>query len=363
MKITNKIITYNDIVKSGYHIEDDYYGIAAYLTQTRINTFLHNPNLEDYEKCVQYLSLVDGVVVGRVMCFDTKLKIGDQIVSALSGSALEVYKDFRHLAVGVDLMMYPMLSKDNQFVIFSGISEMALPLYKKLKYIVFEFERMMLLKNAKCIVESKGVKGLTLVLLSGMINVLIRLFNMYTKWKSSSLLNNFEIRCETLVPDWVNDMILNDGHKYMEVHDRAWLQWNLDYNFKGHKFDKQSFYSIHRNGKVVGFFMTKERFKEEAGGMLKNVLIGSIVEWGTLDNDVLSEADINRIATTTFTNSVDIVEFATTDPKVVKKMRQSGYLSHGFAHIVFKDKTKELKDISDINLWRLRYGCADVILT
>ena len=109
--------------------------------------------------------------------------------------------------------------------------------------------------------------------------------------------------------------------------------------------------------------MTKERFRELAGGILKNVLIGSIVEWGTALPDILTEEKLNKMAISTFSSCVDIIEFATTDLIVVKTMKKWGFISHGFAHIVFKDKTKKLKDTSDINLWRIRYGYADVILT
>ena len=35
----------------------------------------------------------------------------------------------------------------------------------------------------------------------------------------------------------------------------------------------------------------------------------------------------------------------------------------GCANITFKDKKKQYKDASDINLWRIRYGYADVLLT
>ena len=77
----------------------------------------------------------------------------------------------------------------------------------------------------------------------------------------------------------IGGMVLNDGHKYMEVHDHKWLQWCLDNSFKGGKQDIQSFYVIKKEDEHMGFVMTKERFRVETQGM-KNVKIGSIVEWG-----------------------------------------------------------------------------------
>lgn len=47
--------------------------------------------------------------------------------------------------------------------------------------------------------------------------------------------------------------MLNDGHKYMEAHDHRWLQWNLDFNFRGLPQDIQSFYIIKELGNPIGF--------------------------------------------------------------------------------------------------------------
>ena len=69
------------------------------------------------------------------------------------------------------------------------------------------------------------------------------------------------------------------------------------------------------------------------------------------------------MAQTTFSREVDIVEAATANPATVEKMKVCGFISHGYAHIAFKDKKKKYKDASDINLWRVRYGYADVLLT
>ena len=149
----------------------------------------------------------------------------------------------------------------------------------------------------------------------------------------------------------------------MEAHDHKWLQWNLDCNFRGLPRDIQSFYIIKKGNEPIGFFMTKERFREKAGGALKNVHIGSIVEWGSKDEKKLGESEIYKMALTTFSADVDIIEAATADNDTVKKMKMCGFIPHGFAHIGLKDKKKAYKDASDINLWRVRYGYADVILT
>lgn len=362
VNIINKIVTYKELLN--YIPQNDVLGIASYMSETRKKTFMNNPNLKDIEDCALYLSVVDDVPAGRLMLFSTRIKLDDTITSAESGSALEVHEEYRKYALGADLMMYWALKDEYDFIIASGISDMALPVYKKLKFHVFEFPRMMMLRNVRCILESKQLKGTFLKITTMLGNVVLKMFNMHGAIKSKLLAKKFEVKKETIVPEWVDDIVVNDGHKYMEVHNQQWLQWNLDYNFRGLEQDKQSFYSVWSEDKPVGFFMTKERHREFAGGSLKDVTIGSIVEWGTQNARIINEAELTTLALRTFSDSVDIVEMATADPVVLTKLKKLGFIKHGYAHIAIRDKKHRMpKDFGNPTFWRIRYGYADVILT
>ena len=264
---------------------------------------------------------------------------------------------------GISLFYYLTRLTPYDYVICSGISDLALPLYKAMKYYILEFPRMMLLCNSRSILESYGFKGKSLRVLTNIVNLLLKCRKKALKRKAKSLNERFNVKRETIIPDWVELIVLNDGHQYCEYHDLKWLQWNLDYNFKGDKKDIQSFFSIYEGDNPIGFFMTKERYRKEAGGKLKNIILGAIVEWGSADFSKLSESDIIKIAINTFSPEVDIVEFATSDDVTVKAMQKCGFIKHGCAHIAFKDKTKKCANASEINNWRVRYGYADVILT
>ncbi len=363
MEITERHVSYNEI-KNGVVIDHDDYGLVAYFTDTRKRTFFANPNLTDFSQSLLNLKLVDGVVAGRSMSFETKVKIGDEVVRTLSGSTLDVPEEHRHLGIGADLMHHYVKGTDYEYNLSSGISEIALPLYKVLRFKILEFPRMMFLCNSRCIIESKGIHGVLLSVVSLLVNIPLWIFKGCLKLKSKSLQKKFEVRKETIVPEWVDDMVLNDGHKYMEVHDHKWLQWNLNYNFKGDKEDVQSFYAIYQNGKPIGFFMTKERYRKEAGGKLKNLILGAVVEWGIAkDCQLLNEALLYKMALSTFSAKTDIIEIATDDESVCGQMKKWGFIKHGFAHIAFKDRKKNCPDAGDIKLWRVRYGYADVILT
>ncbi len=362
MKITTDIITYNDL-KYRKIIENDDYGIAAYMNESRRATFLNNPLLKDYDKAAMVLVRIDNIIVGRSMLYVSSCKIENSVDCCQAGSALEVIEKFRHLAVGADLMMYPLFSKDYKYIIYSGISSYALPLYKKLGFSVLEFRRMMYIRSTRCVWEAFKLKGMILKMTSTVSDMFFKPLEIINYISINKIYKKFTVKEFDIIPDWVDDITLNDGHKYMEVHDKKWFQWNLDHNFRGLKQDIQRFFGIYDGNKPIGFFMIKERFRKLAGGKLKNFILGDIVEWGTMDSSLLSETDINKLAISKFSKNVSIIGFASVDRATLKNMKRLGFINNGFAHIVFKDLTKQCKDSKDISLWRIRYGYSDVILT
>lgn len=360
MEFNSKIITYGDLRK-GLHFDNDKYGIAMYEYESRRKAFLANPCAGDDDDVFMYLVEADGVPVGRTMLFDTRLKNGNEIMPLHSGSALQVEDSFQKYGFGAEIFSYSGTIKKRKMFLSAGISDMALPLYKVMKYNIFEFPKLLKLQNSKPLLEKYGIKGVLLSVLSTVINISLRFYYLFTKHKSKKLKRMYSLEKVVTVPRWVDDIVLNDGHKYAEVHDQKWLQWCLDNSFKGNKRDKQSFYIIKKENEPVGFVMTKERLKPETQGM-KDVMIGSIVEWGSKDEKMLGEADIYRLALDTFSKDIDIIETATNNAATQHALKCMGFIHYGDAHIAFRDKTKQFTDSGDASLWRLRYGYADVIL-
>lgn len=360
MDFSSRIITYGDLRK-GLSFENDKYGIASYEYETRRKTFLANPCAGADEDVFMYLVEADGVPVGRTMLFETRIKIGEEILPLYSGSSIRVEDSFQKYGLGGEIFAYGGTIKSRKLHLSAGISDMALPLYKVTKYHIFEFPKLLRINNVKPILGKYGIKGVFQSILGALANIPLSFYYTLTAGKSRKLKKLYKLEEVKTVPQWVDDIVLNDGHKYAEVHDYKWLQWNLNNSFRGDKHDKQSFYIIRKNDNPVGFVMTKERFRANTQGM-KNVLIGSIVEWGAYNEKELNEADIYRLVLGTFSKKVDIIETATNNAATQRVLKRLGFIHHGDAHIAFKDKTKQLTDSGDVSLWRLRYGYADVIL-
>ena len=352
-------ITFQDIdysaLRQGLNADNDQYGIINHEYDNRRLIFLQNPNLVDDEKPYMYVAYADGIPVARCMYHETKIMINHQIHPALSGSSLSVVKDYRKYAIGADIMVHNTFRDDYDYKIFAGTSAMALPLFKKLKYKTLFIPRYILRYNYKTKIKQKGFRGLCLKGMTIVANTCLN-YKYHFRNHYKRLSNRFSVVKLDTVPEWVDDIVLNDGHQYMEVHDHRWLQWNLTGCFSGKPQQFQSFYGIFDGDKPVGFFLTKERLEESTG--LKT---GGIYEWGSIDEGVLSEADIYELANPTFSKDIYIIDAGTVNNATVERMKRIGFKYASDENIVFYSSQKQNKDIHDASLWRLRLGYADTL--
>lgn len=356
---TAPVITFQDIdysaLRQGLNADNDRYGILHHEYENRRLIFLQNPNLIDDKKPYMYVAYADGTPVARCLYYETKIKIDDKVYSALSGSALSVVKEYRKYAIGTDILIHNTFRDDYDYKVFAGISAMALPLYKKVKYKTFFIPRYILRYNYKSKIQQKGLSGLLLNGISAIVNRVLN-YRYYLNNQYHRLSNRFTVVKMDTVPEWVDDMVMNDGHQYMEVHDHRWLQWNLTGCFSGNHHQFQSFYGIYDGDKPVGFFLTKERQKESTG-----MITGGIYEWGSLDEGILSEADIYELAIPTFSKDIYIIDAGTVNSATAERMKRLGFKYTNDENIVFYSSQKQNKDINDASLWRLRLGYADTV--
>lgn len=362
MSIELKHISYQELRNRTYPQYEDRYGIASYLSESAREALLACPGNLDDSKTAMVLMLDDNVIIGRETRYGTRIKIGDEIKYAQSGGGLEIEESYRKEGLGADIMMENVMSKEYELKMGSFFSSMMIPMLKKLKFTIIEIPQYLKLNNALYILESIGLKGGLLRLGSSIANFGLHIFDIKNKVKYNKLKKKFDIKKVTTIPSWVEDLAVNDGHKYRELHDQKWFQWNLDYNLHGLPQDIQSFYAVYdKQGNPQGFFMTKERFEEEAGKW-KNIIRGVIVEWGSANEEVLSEADLNLMAIYSFTPKVFHITTVSISEATGKQLKKMGFRPHGTHQMSYREKGGKQTEANNPDLWRLRYGCCNSIL-
>lgn len=359
--IVTTIVSYNDCKNQSFQ-GDDHLGIFSYTqTEERIKTFFSNPNLEDYDSPMVNLSIVDGVIAGRSMSFPTKVKFYDTILPCTTGSSLEVNENYRHYDIGVDLVLKPVRNKDNKQLLYADFSKEGIGMYKAARFNIFQLSVLMQARRVDVLLQMIGLKGWLLRLLSLIGSLFLNSLLFFIDKRTSIKANNLEIEETNIVPEWVDDITLNDGHQFMEVHDHRWLQWCLDNMFHYHLDNKNRFFTVKKDEKPIGFFMFKERHSGIAVRNIKDMVMTTVVEWGSKDMSLFDEVMANRLSAMLCSKKTGIVRIATDNTNTLKKCKRGLFFRHGSHYIVHKDNTKQYKETKDQSLWRLRFGYSDSI--
>lgn len=355
-------ISYRQLIKGDYKRYNDRYGIADFISEDIKKVFISSPNLDDVDKTAVLYAVDNNEYVGRSLIYETSIKNQNSIIKAQSFGSIEVDCSQRGKGIGTSIGLFSLNNNESPMFICSLLSPACHSIMRKFENdcTLFDFPEYVKIINTEAAFACRGIKGLPLKFLKSVGNMMVRLFDIPNKFRIKRLKKNYYVKKEMVVPEWAGEMCLNDGHKYAEYHDTKWLQWCLDYNLSGHNENIQSFYAIYnKENQPVGFFMTKERRREDIKKC--RMVNGTLCEWASTDAN-LSEADINLLALETFSRDCYRILTVTDSPSTEKALRQIGFIKHGYMQMGFKDKYQQYADMSDINLWRIRFGCCNSIL-
>lgn len=356
-------ISYKELLNNvEIEFDDSYHVLSDYLTPAVRSTLLANPNLIDNSKSSINLIVCNGFVVGRNMLMPTKLKIKNSIIMAQSGGSYEVNDKFQGQGLGSFAFKDSIFNSEYEVYIGQLYSTTAIAIVRKLGLIVFELPSFYKLCRSRIILEAKGLKGLNLKFCAAVVDGLLRFIDVPNLYRLRKLNSKFVVKKVNTVPKWVDEITLNDGHDYMEVHDANWLQWCLDNRFTECSHDRNSFFVVYdKEGNPKGFFMTKERYEEKQGAY-RRITRGTIVEWGSYDEDELSEIDLNLLAVYSFGSNVDNITTVLSNSTFEKKMKRMGFIRHGNYQMTVKPGCIKHEDISEQKKWRIRYGGCNTIV-
>ena len=342
----------------------DPYGIMASLTKKMKDAILNNPSGYREDEVCQILALDEDVVVGATNPFSGRLLINGEIVGCQNGSYLYSHDDYRKDNVGGELFVMATnlhITRNNFYV---GISQLALPLYKVLKYTVFEFPRLIYLIKSRSVIHSiLHSEALWTKLLIVIADAGLWLHRQIINVHNSISYRKYSIENMKECPEEVEMIVLQDKHPYKELHDKAWFDWNLHYSISEEERTLRRLYVIKKKGKIEAFFLLKQEFFEKASSRgYKNVYLGSIMEWGIAEESLLTEKDIVLMSLNYFDNNIDGIQYATTENKVAKQLKKWLFVGIGNANTGVRIRSIKDNSWKNINYWRLRLGGCDTVL-
>lgn len=325
--------------------------------------FLSNPFL--YEDAPFMIKCEDsGITVGSVYAFPLEITANNIRYKVCAGSTLTVDEQFRGKGLAKQMTLKRLEISGDNIAIASGLSNMSFPLFKKLGFSMFLLKRCLLIKKSYPAVKKYFKSNYLSLMVASIIDFFINIWIGILRINNKKKLESCEIEEVSDTPVEVPQIIEQDAHIYKENHTYEWFQWVLKGQFNEGDKNKQHLFVIKRNGLIVAFYMTKERYYEKASHRgFENLVLGSVIEWGVAPGYNISESDLLINAALSFSKDVDVVEICTSDNVVSKNLRKNLFLHMGESNFAIKvgDKSpiKDNENINKMTNWRIRPAASD----
>ena len=316
------------------------------------------------------VGICEGKVIGGEYVFPVCVKARGMNFCVLAGSTLFVDEQYRRSGLGMDLPELRWQKSPSKIALGASLSQMALPVHQLLDYVVFLLPRNVMLWRSRALVETK-MKGFVAKCASVFVDCLIYFYALALSVVRSCKLAGIKI--DEVAPDDettidnVSALIAEDGAPFAEIHNAQWFKWHMTESFS--KDGPLRLCVARRKGAVIGFYMTKKRFHEQASHRgFKNVWLGSVVEWQIkpeFENKLgwlLIDAALRLKK-----SSMDAVEIPTADKGLNQFFRHLGWCQIGESNFVIKaGEGSSLfgnEEMTKIENWRLRPAMGDAGLS
>lgn len=343
-----------------YNVEE----IENTIPRSHFNTFMSNPFL--YNGAPFQLRVDDnGKVIGSVYAFPLEIVLqSGEIFTVCAGSTLTVKPENRGMGLAKGMTLKRLELTKDKIAIASGLSSMSLPLFRKLGFSVFLTRRNVYLKNSRPVVEMIFKRGFLLKLFTSIANVFLRLQSFFLERECNNNLKDVTVEEVNEVPNDVPEIVALDKALFRENHTREWFEWVLKGGFNEDCRSKQHLFVLKKNSEVIGFFMTKERFHEQASSRgFKNVILGSIIEWAIRPDCGFKVEKLILCALLSFGKHVDAVEICSSYDNINKYLRKHFIMNVGESNFAIKALDESplalFPEYKELCNWRIRPAASD----
>lgn len=336
----------------------------------KLHAFQRNPFAASDDAIAKIAGFCDEKEAGREYVFPLRLRTAHGEMEVLAGSSLSVDPEYRRSGLGMDLPELRWQNSPSKLALGAALSQMALPVHQLLDYIVFLLPRNIMLWRSRALVETR-LKGFAAKCVAFVLDCGIWLYSLLLRAVCSCKLNGLTI--EEVSPDdesslgTVAELISEDSAPFTEVHDARWLRWHMTESFS--KDGPMRLFAVRKRGEVVGFYMTKERFHEQASHRgFKNIWLGSVMEWQVKKG---FEKKLGWILVSAALRlkkeGMDALEIPSADASINRFLRRICWRQVGESNFVIKaGEGSPLfgnEEMTKIENWRLRPAMGDAGLS
>ncbi len=332
----------------------------------KVRALRNNPFADSNKTLGRIVGFCDGREIGGEYVFPLLLRTPYGEFRVLGGSTLHVDSAYRRTGFGMDLPELRWQKSPSNVALGAALSQMALPVHQLLDYIVFLLPRNIMLWRSRVLVEM-WLKGGLAKVVSFVVDCGIWIYSVLLGVASKMVLHGYRIEDVKVTDEKsledVAALIAEDAARYSEVHDARWLKWHMTESFSDDGPARMAV--VRKKGNVVGFFMIKKRFHEQASHRgFKNVWLGSVIEWQMKDG---YEKKLGWLlvhaALRLKKEGMDAVEVPSADSSLHRFFRRIGWRQVGESNFVIKaGEGSSLfgdAEMAKIGNWRIRPAMGD----
>jgi hypothetical protein len=341
------------------HTFEDPEGVSTFTPEKR-RTLLDNPLNGSDDELVQVVGVRGSRVGGRLDLIAGRLDVDGQAVRCTWASTLYVPPEFRQSLLGVTMLLKAQQIHDVMGV--CGVSQMALPLYQKLKWRDFPMPRYILLRRSRAIVE-RYVKQRALVpplrLLADAGLLAAR--SLTAALRSLRTAGLRVVPVDRATPE-LDEAFARSRPAIATHRSAAYINWLLEHSFESDPRNRRGlFYVRDRDGRLVAYLIGKSRFYETATHRnFKNLQLGSLQDFRIFDPAAISPIKLILLSVGQIAKwNPDAIEICVPPDCPGVRLRRWGFVPVGDLHLLVKCGSNQRLSSSNDNEWTIRPADGD----
>lgn len=249
--------------------------IVSYLNipQQKKIAMERNP-FADSESVAQLIGIRDHKIIGGVCVLPLEFVADGKVLTTSTGSHTLVAEEYRKTCLGIDLYQTtPKLSSD-KICMRVGISHLALKVVTLLRRSVFTFTQFRYVRKSSFVIGENRMRQPLWKIVTVIADVIFMLQRLVVGWWVAIKLAGLKISEVSIDDaaqiDEIVRLVAADRHRFRQNVTAGWLKWVYENDFHDVKKSDKHIYSVHKDGRMVGFFMTR---------LSSDGMKGRIIEW------------------------------------------------------------------------------------
>lgn len=304
--------------------------------------FLDLPFDAPDDTVVQIVAVREGVAVGRVDLLPARLLVhgsggvSGEVLATSFGSGMFVPSRHRGQGIGGELARHR--ERLQEIRLSCGVSQMLLPIYRRLGWRDFAMPRYVLPRESRPVVERFLGRGVLAAIGSAAGDVALALPAALHRRRRAALGSRVAIERAEEFPRLWEPLLARPRAEASTERSKRVIDWMLRHRFTGDARARQSLHLLRdaSDGSALGYFLLKIRHHATASHRgFSDVLLGSLQDWMLFDPARLDVRDVVTGAVAELArDGVTAIEICLPPQESPAALRRMGFLRVGEQHFL-----------------------------